>query len=150
VRGRRLRGGARGDSNPGRRGGRRSCFRHGCRRSGARLRLRRASALRRATFGFPARRTFSGRPCPGDVEMKKEECRKEKSAPSRYIPSEVRERMLERDLKALVMSLDQPIAQPFRSAWARAGASPQPGRNFTLSAKTFQGRKSYPQQTLST
>jgi len=59
----------------GRRGGRRSGFRHGCRRSGARLRQRRASALRRATFGFPARLTVSGRrcvranphrsPCPG-------------------------------------------------------------------------------------
>ena len=128
-------------------GGRRSGFPHGHRRSGARLRQRRASALRRATFGFPARLTFSGRPweseargttnlpkenrcrsatfppksengiqellpCPRPTyreaisfclgkpgaensERKKAE-KQAKPTPSRYIPSEVRERVLER------------------------------------------------------
>jgi len=58
-----------------------------CRRSGARLRLRRASALRRATFGFPARLTFSGRPCVPEAAMNDRPF-KEKPAPSCYIPSE--------------------------------------------------------------
>jgi len=71
VRGGRVCGGARGGSSPGIRGGRRSCFRHGCRRSGARLRRRRASALRRATSGFPARLTLSGRPCGPEGRVKK-------------------------------------------------------------------------------
>ena len=55
-----------------------------------------------------------GKPGAEKAERKKAE-KQAKKAPSRYIPSEVRER----DSRVLVMFLGQPIAKRFRSAHAR-------------------------------